>query len=441
MRHLVAWIAITTAMAVSGSALGASEGTNSPQEQLRLEVRLADGSLVIGTPGIPAAPLRTPYARMDIPFNQVRTIVAAADQEAATMSLQNGDRLRGVISCVSLPLVTLFGPVSIAIEHVRQIDVISGTTALQGDLVVRGMPRFLRGSKMGWGDGPVDGSMPTIHDILDVQWTFPKDTRAVRKGDGAIYTNELPTGWWLTDKDAYFAIIESRASGKSYRVGMSVRSDDTVEIDGTRYWVVDIRPFSRTVLLKNTVSGELVLLGPRGRQSDGAPLKSYEPLDSAPRSVAWGEPVNGLRLGLQASHTTENDRRLTATLYVGNESGQACLLPPVGFWVWEDGSYRPYRIAGCTADGREDPSFRTDGLDRDQMANAPVVQLMPGHVIAFSDTLWIEEGKEPSAFRAVLDTANYWKNAPAAQSGIARPWIGRCSSGTQPLPTAGRSQH
>ncbi len=116
-------IAVVVATLMGGVAWAGSESTNSTQEQLRLEVGLSDGSRLIGTPRIDAVPIQTPYAKMTIPLKQILTVGMGDDHETASVDLQNGDKLKGLISLAPIELVTLFGPVKVGIEHIRRIDV------------------------------------------------------------------------------------------------------------------------------------------------------------------------------------------------------------------------------------------------------------------------------------------------------------------------------
>jgi hypothetical protein len=90
---------------------------------LRVEVDLADGSHLLGTPGITSVLLRTSYARLDLPLAQLGSLQLGADRETVACSLQNGDKLSGVLTLAPFRLQTLFGPVTIGPEQVRTLRV------------------------------------------------------------------------------------------------------------------------------------------------------------------------------------------------------------------------------------------------------------------------------------------------------------------------------
>lgn len=105
------------------------------EQPLRLELNLIDGSRVIGVPGIDSLPVKTPYAKMNVPLKQILTIKIEKDHETASVDLQNGDKLKGVINLETIRLETVFGKVSVSIEHIRGIRV-SLTKGLTQGLVL-----------------------------------------------------------------------------------------------------------------------------------------------------------------------------------------------------------------------------------------------------------------------------------------------------------------
>jgi hypothetical protein len=111
---------ITSHAAVAMDAAAQTNGT------LRLAVELMDGSRVIGTPAIASVPVETPYAKMNVPLHQIQTLKIGEDHETVTLDLRKGDKLKGVITLAPLKLETLFGSVSIGVEHIKQINVSIG---------------------------------------------------------------------------------------------------------------------------------------------------------------------------------------------------------------------------------------------------------------------------------------------------------------------------
>ena len=90
---------------------------------LRLAIELVDGSHVIGVPRIKSIPVQTSYAKMDMPLKQIVSIKVHGDHEMASIYLQNGDKLKGVLDLQPLELETIFGRVSIGIEHMQSLRI------------------------------------------------------------------------------------------------------------------------------------------------------------------------------------------------------------------------------------------------------------------------------------------------------------------------------
>lgn len=116
-------IVTVVAMMTSGWVWAGPADTNQTRGRIRLDLDLVDGSRVIGVPTGTSVPLQTPYAKMDIPLGQILTVGMGEDHETASVVLQNGDKLQGVLSVGPIELATLFGPVKVGIEHIRRIDV------------------------------------------------------------------------------------------------------------------------------------------------------------------------------------------------------------------------------------------------------------------------------------------------------------------------------
>jgi hypothetical protein len=95
-------------------------------EVLTVILELTDGSRVIGTPGVEAVAMQTPYAKVSLPLKQILSITMEADHETASFNLKNGDTLTGVMTLGPIPLTTAFGKVTVAAEHIRQLAVMTG---------------------------------------------------------------------------------------------------------------------------------------------------------------------------------------------------------------------------------------------------------------------------------------------------------------------------
>jgi hypothetical protein len=68
-------------------------------------------------------PVQTSYAKMNIPLKQIVKIKIDDDHETASFELQNGDMLKGVLDLGPIKLETIFGEVSVRIEHIRSVAV------------------------------------------------------------------------------------------------------------------------------------------------------------------------------------------------------------------------------------------------------------------------------------------------------------------------------
>lgn len=135
MKRFALCIAVFTAVAVVSAAWA---GENKAEPQLRLALDLVDGSHIIGIPNIDSVPVQTSYAKMDVQLKQLISIKMGEDHETASIELQNGDKLKGVVSLGPVKLETVFGNVSVGIEHIRVLRVV-----LAGGVLPEGLKRGL----------------------------------------------------------------------------------------------------------------------------------------------------------------------------------------------------------------------------------------------------------------------------------------------------------
>ena len=102
---------------------------------------LADGSCIVGRPVIADLMLVSPLGKINVPLASVAQVVFKADQETATVSLGNGDRLSGVVDMTSLDLEAVWGKASIPLQHMRTLTVrgglVTGTTPFDRSGVVK----------------------------------------------------------------------------------------------------------------------------------------------------------------------------------------------------------------------------------------------------------------------------------------------------------------
>ena len=71
MKNLVLLLAVFFAMTLTDTTW-AGDAPAAPQS--RLELNLVDGSHIIGVSSIESVPVRTSYAKLNLPLQQIRTI-------------------------------------------------------------------------------------------------------------------------------------------------------------------------------------------------------------------------------------------------------------------------------------------------------------------------------------------------------------------------------
>ena len=123
MKRLGMMLVACAFVTISQQVWSAELQTN---EVLTVILELVDGSRVIGTPGVEAVAMQTPYATVSLPLKQILSITMEADHENASFYLKNGDTLTGVMTLGPIPLTTAFGQVTVAVEHIRQLAVMTG---------------------------------------------------------------------------------------------------------------------------------------------------------------------------------------------------------------------------------------------------------------------------------------------------------------------------
>ena len=122
MKRFTLGIVTLSAQLILGTALAGEDKKVEPQP--RLELDLVDGSHIIGSPGIESVAVQTSYAKMNVALKEILVIRLEADHETATLDLRNGDKLKGVVSLGPIKLETVYGSVTVGIEHVRQLAVV-----------------------------------------------------------------------------------------------------------------------------------------------------------------------------------------------------------------------------------------------------------------------------------------------------------------------------
>ncbi len=122
--HTVKRLSGLLAALVLSLPVWSQSATNNPP--LSLAVDLTDGSHLVGVPAINSIRLQTPYALVDIPLVQTRSITLEKDRESAVFEMKNGDRIKGAMLLKKLDLQTAFGKVTIGAEQIVNIDIMPG---------------------------------------------------------------------------------------------------------------------------------------------------------------------------------------------------------------------------------------------------------------------------------------------------------------------------
>ena len=81
MKRFAVYISAITTLICTAWA-----GEDNTNHLLRLELSLADGSRIIGTPAIKSIPVQTSYAKMDVPLKHILTIKIGEDHETCKHS-------------------------------------------------------------------------------------------------------------------------------------------------------------------------------------------------------------------------------------------------------------------------------------------------------------------------------------------------------------------
>ncbi len=115
------WAAVVTAILFGVMTVMAQETNNS---EVKLKLDLSDGSHLVGLPGLKAISFQTSYAKLDIPLAEVSAVTVAPDHETASVAMQNGDILKGVLTTGSIDLECAFGKIAISAQHIKKIQVV-----------------------------------------------------------------------------------------------------------------------------------------------------------------------------------------------------------------------------------------------------------------------------------------------------------------------------
>jgi len=125
---------------ISGTATREKEeskaATDAGAAPPRVILQLSDGSRVVGTPSNDVLSFQTSYAKIKLPLAKIESVHFDKDHERITVNLKNDDRLQGAADFGEIQLQTLFGRVTIAVEHLALLQVTSGIQPITEGLIL-----------------------------------------------------------------------------------------------------------------------------------------------------------------------------------------------------------------------------------------------------------------------------------------------------------------
>jgi hypothetical protein len=99
----------------------------SKQERpIRAVLSLVDDGQVVGVPDVTVAPLRTAYARIDLPLEHLVSAEFGSERNVGIFRLRNGDKLKGRLELEAIEMQTLYGTVSVPLKVVDRIEMVGG---------------------------------------------------------------------------------------------------------------------------------------------------------------------------------------------------------------------------------------------------------------------------------------------------------------------------
>ena len=141
MKYNASTLALLAVCALGvGNGLGAEPPSPKPP---RLEISLWDGSLLLGETSLASISLVSEgMGQMDVQLGFIGGISFSADHESDSVKFSNGDTIRGSVTGVKeISLKTLFGPVSVPLNVIRELRVHPDGTGRVVDWEVLPFPR------------------------------------------------------------------------------------------------------------------------------------------------------------------------------------------------------------------------------------------------------------------------------------------------------------
>jgi len=125
----IAGYACALGLFIASTLPAISDNTN---RACRVEVRLIDGSSIVGVPKVSAFPFHNAFAKFNIDMLRIQAVQVLQGTNGVTVNLQNGDVLTAQADFDEIALNTLFGPAMIKLIHVRAIEVSASSVPRKG---------------------------------------------------------------------------------------------------------------------------------------------------------------------------------------------------------------------------------------------------------------------------------------------------------------------
>jgi hypothetical protein len=146
------------------------QAVSGEEQTWKLQVDLIDGSRIVGKPSNKALKIDIEFDEMEIPLERIRRADRQKDGQTFRVEFKNNDVLSGKVTPEPVIMTTLFGEVTLSMNHIKALTVIPrnpyGWLPIQKGLVA--YYNFDRLSKE-----HVDNAAADIHDgvISDASWT------------------------------------------------------------------------------------------------------------------------------------------------------------------------------------------------------------------------------------------------------------------------------
>jgi hypothetical protein len=124
------WMMLGLLTTVSMSVMAKDAGAEK-KPSLRVVLEMADGSRLVGTPAEESLRVNTEYVKMEIPLAKIRQCEIRHQQERVIVSLDNGDKLTGILGMHEFRLETALGKLAPEFAQIDRITFTSSRPASQ----------------------------------------------------------------------------------------------------------------------------------------------------------------------------------------------------------------------------------------------------------------------------------------------------------------------